>query len=275
MRFSLSNLIGLPLVLYSVFTVSLATAPGSALQAASPTQGPPQFDVAAIHPHIPEPHAHNSIWSSPFDGHFKAENMSVVMLIHWAYEMPETRILDAPKWAASTYFNIEAKADPAIDQQLHNLSADVGRKLKESMVQALLADRFKLVTRAETREMPIYTLVVAKGGAKLGDIKSDGTTINYGRDHLEVQGPNSTALLAEVLSKQVGRPVIDQTGISGRYDLTLKWTPDDNDSAGTIGSNLPPSIFTALEEQLGLKLVPQKGPVQVLIVDHVEMPSKN
>jgi uncharacterized protein (TIGR03435 family) len=155
------------------------------------------------------------------------------MLIHWAYEIPETRILDAPKWAGSTYFNIEAKADPAIDQQLHNLSADVGRKLKEGMVQALLADRFKLVTHAETREMPIYTLVVAKSGAKLGDIKSDGTTINYGRDHLEVQGPNSTALLAEVLSKQVGRPVIDQTGISGRYDLTLKWTPDDNDSTGT------------------------------------------
>ncbi len=85
-----------------------ATAPGAA----------PQFDVAAIHLHESQPHEHNSIWSSPFDGHFKAENMSVVMLIQWAYEMPDTRILDVPGWARTTYFNIDAKADPAVDQQL-------------------------------------------------------------------------------------------------------------------------------------------------------------
>lgn len=241
----------------------------------SKAQTSPQFAVAAIHPHIPEPHEHNSVWSSPFDGKFKAENMSVVMLIHWAYELPETRILGAPQWASSTYFNIDARTDPSLDDKLRGLSADDGRQLKEKMVQALLADRFKLVTHTETRNMPIYALVVAKGGAKLGDIKPGGNMVNYGGNHLEVLGSNSTALLAEVLAKEVGRPVVDQTGISGRYELKLKWTPDDSVSTVPIESNLPPSIFTALQEQLGLKLESQKGPVQVLIVDHVEVPSAN
>jgi len=200
------------------------------------------------------------------------------MLIHWAYEMPETRILDAPGWARSTMFNIEAAADPSIDAALRNLASDAGRKQKERMVEALLADRFKLATHFETRELPIYNLVTAKGGPKLGDSKSQGTTVNHGRDHIEVEGSSSTALFAEELSKEVGRPVADKTAITGRYHLTLKWTPDDaaGPSPGSgAASDSGPSIFTALEEQLGLKLLPAKGPVQVLVIDHVEMPSAN
>lgn len=245
---------------------------------ATPIASAPVFDVAAIHAHISEPHEHNSIWSSPLDGHFRAENVSVVMLIHWAYEMPETRILDAPGWAGSTYFNIDATADPAVDQRLHNLTADAGRKQKEMMVQAMLADRFKLVTHTETRELPIYELVVAKGGARLGDPKYSGTTFNYSRGRIEVDGSNSVAFLAEELSKETGRDVVDKTGITGRYDLKLQWTPDDA-TAPQLLNGVPvdsgPTLFTALEEQLGLKLVPTKGPVQVLVIDHVAMPSAN
>lgn len=252
----------------------------SAQQTASPRaeavpSAAAQFEVAAIHLHIPEAHEHNSVWSSPFDGRFRAENMSVVMLIHWAYEMPETRIFGAPAWARSTFYNIDAAADPAVDQKLRNLSSDDGRKLKKQMVQTLLADRFQLRTHTETREMPIYTLVVAKGGPRLGEIKSGGTTVNYGSNRLEVEGPKSTALLAEVLSEEVGRPVLDQTGIAGRYDLILKWAPEHGVFGAPVSSNAPPSIFTALQEQLGLKLESQKGPVPVLIVDQVEMPSAN
>jgi len=277
MYFPRRNPIRLLLALCPAFLIS-AAAPAqqpAPAQAATAPGAAPQFDVAAIHLHESQPHEHNSIWSSPFDGHFKAENMSVVMLIQWAYEMPDTRILDVPGWARSTYFSIDAKADPAVDQQLRKMSSDAGRKVKEQMLQALLANRFKLATHTETREMPIYALVIAKGGAKLGGINDGGTVVNSWRDHLEVQGSNSLALLAEVLADELGRPVLDRTGIAGRYHLTLKWTPDDAASAATSNSSAPPSIFTALEEQLGLKLVPQKGPVQVLVVDHVEMPSAN
>jgi uncharacterized protein (TIGR03435 family) len=258
-----------------------ASAAAQQQTAASPSAAPaPVFDVAAIHLHISEPHEHNSIWSSTFDSHFRAENVSVVMLIHWAFEMPETRILDAPGWASATHFNIDATADPAVDQQLHNLTSDAGRKQKEMMVQALLADRFRLVTHTETRELPIYELVVARGGAKFGDPKSSGTIVNHGRDHIEVEGPNSAALLAEELSKEVGRDVVDRTGIIGRYDLKLQWTPDDSavpasNGSASSASDSGPSLFTALEEQLGLKLEPAKGPVQVLVIDHVELPSAN
>ena len=249
--------------------------------APAPSAAPaPVFDVAAIHVRIPEPHEHNSIWSSPFDGRFKAENVSVMTLIWWAYEMPEARILDAPGWACITHFNIDATADPLVGAQLKGLSSDAGRKVKEAMVRALLADRFKLVTHTETRELPIYTLVVAKGGPKLGALQESGTSINRGRDRIEVQASNSVSTLAEQLSMIVGRDVVDKTGITGRYNLKLQWTPDDGTTPSSNGSASPasdsgPSIFTALEEQLGLKLEPAKGPVQVLVIDHVETPTAN
>lgn len=249
-------------------------------QAASAPETQPKFDVAAIHLHQSQPHEHNSIVSSPFEGHFNAENISLVMLIQWAFEMPETRILGAPAWAKSTFFNIDAAADPSVDRQLHNLTSDQGRREKEQMVRMLLADRFKLVTHSETRELPIYALVVAKGGAKLGPAQASGSSVSTSNGRIEVQMSNSVAVLAEELSRVVGRDVVDETGINGRYDLKLAWTPDDraspmsNESAA-LAADSGPSIFTALEEQLGLKLVPQKGPVQVLVVDHVQMPSAN
>ena len=259
-----------------------AFAAQSAGPAAAQIPAAPQFDVAAIHLHVSEPHEHNSIWSSPFDGNFNAANVSLITLIHWAWEMPDTRILGAPGWAGTTMFNIEAKADSSVDAQIKGLSSDAGRKTKEKMVQALLAERFKLVTHTETRELPIYDLVVAKGEPKLGTTQAQGTTVNHARDHIEVQSSNSVAILAEELSKEVGRDVVDKTGIEGRYDLKLKWAPDDgsaaqlvNNGAGGAPADSGPSILTALEEQLGLRLEPAKGPVQVLVIDHAEMPSSN
>jgi uncharacterized protein (TIGR03435 family) len=252
-------------------------APGAQAAARSQDASPlPEFEVAAIHQHIPELHEHNSIWSSTSDSHFKAENVSLIGLIHWAYEMPETRILNAPGWASSTYFNIDASSDASVDAKMAHLTPEAGKLQKEMMVRALLADRFKLVTHTETRELPVYELIVAKGTPKLGDDKSNGTTINHGRDHIEVQASNSVAFLAEELAKEVGRPVVDETGISGRYNLKVRWTPDvDAASTSSSAPDAPPSIFTALEEQLGLKLRPGKGPVEVLVVDHTEMPSEN
>jgi uncharacterized protein (TIGR03435 family) len=246
-------------------------------QPKDPAPPAPAFDVAAIHPHISEPHEHNSIWSSPSDGQFNAANISALALINWAYEIPETRILGAPDWVNSAHFNIEAKADPAVDQQLHGLTSEAGRKLKEKMVQSLLADRFKLVAHAETRELPVYDLVVAKGGPKLGATQSDGTTINTGYGRIEVQSSNSVAVFAEELSKVAGRDVVDKTGVAGRYDLKLRFTPDQGPAMlnGQPIPEPPPDLFTALQEQLGLKLEPAKGPVQVLVIDQIELPSAN
>jgi uncharacterized protein (TIGR03435 family) len=235
----------------------------------------PRFDVAAIHQHIPEPHEHNSIWSSATDSHFRAGNVSLIGLIHWAYQMPESRILNAPAWAGSAYFNIEASSDASADEKMAHLSSDAGSLEKEMMVRSMLADRFHLVTHAETRELPIYELVVAKSTPKFDDAKKEGTTINHGRAYIHVQGANSATLLAEELSKEVGRPVVDKTGIAGRYDLELRWTPDNVAASGNSAADAPPSIFTALEEQLGLKLKSAKGPVLVLVIDHAEMPSEN
>jgi uncharacterized protein (TIGR03435 family) len=247
--------------------------------AAQPAPAPaPQFDVAAIHLHESLPHEHNSIWSSPFDGNFNAANISLMTLVDWAYEMPDTRILGAPGWTRTTMFNIKAKADSSVDAAMKNLTSDAGRKEKERMVQALLADRFHLAAHTETRELPIYNLTVAKNGPKLGAIQQNGSSVNTGRGHIEVQMSNSLAFFADELSKVVGRDVIDKTGITGRYDLKLRWTPDDSAASAPDPSAVDasgPSIFTALEEQLGLKLEPAKGPVTVLVIDHAEMPSQN
>jgi uncharacterized protein (TIGR03435 family) len=201
-------------------------------------------------------------------------------LITWAYEMPETRILRAPGWVNNTHFNIDAAADASVDQQLRGFTSEAGRERKEKMVQALLADRFKLALHAETCQLPIYLLVAAKGGVKLGPAQPSGSSVSTSNGRIEVQMANSVAVLADELSKVVGRDVIDETGIAGRYHLKLQWTPDvlaapaQNPSASPAADS-GPSIFTALEEQLGLKLRPARGPVQVLVIDHIEMPSEN
>jgi uncharacterized protein (TIGR03435 family) len=235
----------------------------------------PVFDVAAIHLHEAQPHEHNSIWSSPQDGHFVAENISVIALIRFAYQIPETRILNAPAWAGSEHFNIEAKTDAATDDRMRTLAPEAGRQQKELMVQALLADRFKLMTHLETREQPIYELVVAKKGAKLGTLQISGSSVSASTGRIEIRSANSVGTLAEELSKVVGRDVVDKTGIAGRYDLTLRWSNDELSPNATGPTDSGPSIFTALEEQLGLRLAPATGPVTVLVVDRVERPSPN
>jgi uncharacterized protein (TIGR03435 family) len=252
------------------------------LPAVSAPESAPVFDVAAIHQNVDDRSGHNHIYSSPFDGNFRAANVSAKMLIRWAFEMPETRILGGPTWFTTTMFDIDAKADAALSAKMQGLSSDAGRHEKERMVRGLMAERFKLATHIETRELPIYALVVGKGGPKLGAIQTGGTTVNSGRAHMEVQGSNSVGLLAEELAKIVGRVVVDKTGIEGRYDLKLSWTPDDGaapvlngSGSSSAAADSGPSIFTAIEEQLGLKLEPQKGPVEVLVIDHVEMPSEN
>ena len=240
---------------------------------------PAVFDVAVIRPNPGDLTGHSHIWSSATDGHFKAQNVTALALIRYAYSVPETRIDGGPSWMRSKAFDLEAKSDPATDDQLSKLPSAEARERKQRMLQSLLADRFALKVHEETRTLPVYALVMVKDGPKFGPSQKNGTTVNSyngnGNRSMTVQGSDHTIrLLAEELSKTVGRVVVDKTGLDGRFDLTVKWVADD---VATAGSDLPsgPSLFTALQEQLGLKLESEKGPVQVLVVDHVDLPSGN
>jgi uncharacterized protein (TIGR03435 family) len=240
---------------------------------AAPTA--PVFDVASIKVNkTADEHAHSHIYSSPNNGQFTAMNVPLRMLMAFSFDVPESRIVGGPHWLDSIKFDMEAKADSFVDDQLHGLTSDQAKLRKQKMLQALLADRFQRSTHTESRELPIYTLVVTKGGAKLKPNVS-GRYVGTGRDHITVQGGDSVAVLADRLGQQVGRVVVDKTGITGSYDLSLKWTPDVDAAPGTPPADSGPSIFTALQEQLGLKLESGKGPVLVLVIDRIEMPSQN
>ncbi|HUP05049.1 MAG TPA: TIGR03435 family protein, partial [Bryobacteraceae bacterium] len=159
--------------------------------------------------------------------------------------------------------------------------------------------------RRETKELPVYTLVIAKNGPKLQEAKSGdsyangykrpdgrpvgGTFMRMGKGEIDSQG-TPMDFLVQQLARQVGRTVVDQTGLKGKYDFTLKWTPDPGTPAGMVGppagggrapdNSAPPdtsgpSIFTAVQEQLGLKLESTKGPVEIIVIDHIERPSEN
>jgi uncharacterized protein (TIGR03435 family) len=138
------------------------------------------------------------------------------------------------------------------------------------MVQALLAERFHLTVHQETRTLPAYDLILAKGGSKLQLTKANGKSIGTSRTYFNGEGLTMTSI-AEELSKITGRVVVDKTSLADRYDLKLVWTTDD----APISDSSAPSLFTAIQEQLGLKLEPAKEPVSVLVIDHVELPTPN
>ena len=204
-----------------------------------------------------------------------------------AYGLPGNRIIDGPKWLDTTRFDIDAKMDDSVADHLRTLAHGPRRLETQAMFQQLLADRFKLAVHWETRELPVYTLTVAKKGPKLQPTKeaTEGSGTSSHNNGLGseftakgVTLPELAGALTQELSRELGRDIIDKTEIKGRYDLTLKWTTPDAGAAPdnpASSADSGPSIFTALQEQLGLKLEPAKAPVQVLVIDHAEMPSEN
>jgi uncharacterized protein (TIGR03435 family) len=226
---------------------------------------------------------------------YSATNISLKMLLQAAYGIREDLISGAPSWADSARYDIDAKvAGPDVDT-LKKLSPEQRR----SMLQPMLAERFKLVVHTETKQLPVYELVVAKGGSKLkeatpGDTYANGIKgpdgvgrggmMRVGPGQLTAQGVPMSSMV-NMLSQQLHHTVIDKTGLTGKYDLELNWTPDqgsdpmfkgaDSSQHDSAPDSSGPSIFTALQEQLGLKLQSTKGPVETLVIDHVEMPSEN
>lgn len=194
-------------------------------------------------------------------GRFQAENASLATLIQYAYGIYEYQLI-CPEWMKSdkASFDIQAKTGMAITE-----------KQALPMLQTLLAQRFGLTLHREKRTLPVYNLVVGAKGAsnlkKVAEAEQSGMTTRNG--HLTATS-SSMADLAEFLSHEAGRPVLDKTGMAGSFDFKLSYTPGHDDSPEL------PSVFTAVREQLGLKLEPTKGPAEVLVIDHAErMPSEN
>jgi uncharacterized protein (TIGR03435 family) len=199
------------------------------------------------------------------------ENVSLKKLTLWAYGIPDDRdyALEGPDWLTSQHFDIQATFGP-------NATPDLVRQ----MTQTLLADRFKLALHKETREKPVLALVVGKNGAKIHP-DSDGQNRTSSRPgRLEATRIGMTKL-ADMLQRLTGQVVVDATGLSGVYSFVLEWSPDDAKGIPAAGDNgvanaAGPSIYSAVQEQLGLKLESRKGPVDVLVVDRMEkMPTSN
>lgn len=243
-------------------------APSTSSQRAQSTPPTFSFEVATIKPAAPSPDGHTHI-NYPAGDRFSAQNITLLALLSWAFRLPQKQILDAPPWLSSTRFDLQAKLN-AQDAPL-NLSSEEDHARKREMLEALLADRCNLKLHTETRLLPDYELVLAKGGPRLQPSIHNGTSINTFRNHLDLQGLTPT-LIAEQLSYVAGRIVVDKTNLTGRFDVQLRWTPDD---APATDPDAPPTLFTAIEEQLGLKLQPAKDPIPVLVIDHVDPPSAN
>jgi len=283
------------------FSALLFFAPASPLRAQSQSQLQPtattpslvfEFEVATIKPNKSSSGSTRA-HSTP-DG-YTIINASVQTLIQWAFGIQDYQILAAPEWFASERYDIDAKMDPAVADALQKLDPDDRKRKRLLMLQALLIDRLKLTIHHETKELPIYSLVIAKNGLKLQETKPDpatpGVPVGRGGPSVTTEGGNGpitlTVLhcasgdLASVFVPYVGRTILDKTGLTAVYDFTLQFTPDDAPRAPVTGAgplaadSTAPSIFTALQEQLGLKLESGKGAVDVIVIDHIERPSGN
>jgi uncharacterized protein (TIGR03435 family) len=220
------------------------------------------FEVASIKPASPDEAGISG--GDGRNGVLKMWNVTLKRLIRSAYSIPEDQILGGPKWIDELSYDILAKADhPAGGPELL------------TMLQSLLADRFRLQLHRETRTVSGYTLTVAKGGIKATPADpSRHSGGNGGRGFIDSSASRLSGLTIR-LSELLERPVVDMTGDNRKFDFHLTWTPDETprgmDSAAPDG----PSLFTALQEQLGLKLESGKVSADVLVVDHAELPTEN
>ena len=254
-------------------------------QASSPASAPApettlKYDVVSIREH--DAKDQRGYAPQPDDGFiYLNQNLQILTMIAYGIRRDNTAGLSG--WAESKHYDVQAKVSSEDVAAYRKLT----REQKQEMLKQLLEENFMLKAHVEERVMPVYELVIAKGGAKF--LKSaDG-----GDDQIKLPNgkPMSKGMVfmgsgqlgcsqapmtsfAGMLTNFAGRPVVDKTGLTGTYDLWLKWRPDQG-----LGSNDPqndePDLFTATEEQLGLKLQPARGPVKWLVVDHVEMPVAN
>ena len=198
--------------------------------------------------------------------HFSTLNTSLRDLITFAYGLTAGQIAGAPRWFETDKYDVRAQPDR------EGLPSDQQWK---TMLQTLLADRFKLTFHRDKRELPVYAIAVVKSGPRLIETEGDpsGLPSLFFREPGVLPGRNATiADLASVMQADVlDRPVLDRTGLQGRYDFLLKWASD----GARAGNSPAPDLFTAFRDQLGLTLESTKAPVEIFVIDRAEKPSEN
>jgi len=232
----------------------------------------PAFEVAAIK--LSRPDDNNHGWHGTRD-RISIENYTLRRLIRSAYGLKsDTQVIGGPDWSDKQAYDISAKIEDAEVARMSSMASPERLKERNQMLQALLADRFQLKVRQEERVMPVYALVQAKGGAKLTPAvaadQSHGSSSDNGRMTATALSMDSFADSLEYFSETGDRVVLNRTGLAGEYDFKLNWTEDPG--GGVPPDSEFPGLFTALEEQLGLKLESQKGPVPVVIIESAVKP---
>ncbi len=229
-----------------------------------------------------QPDARGSTFNFTPGGGLTIQNGTLRGIIESAYDVRDFQITGGPGWIDSAHYDIYAKT--AADDPQMQAAAPEGRiPQTRRRLQTLLAERFQLQIYRETKELPVFALVLGKNGSKLKEAgegpASGGQGIRAGCGAMTGTRTPMT-VLALVLSRQLGRPVQDRTGLTGKYDFQLQWTPDNGPcpappDGGSPGSPDGPSLFAALQEQLGLKLEATRGPVEILVIDHIEKAAEN
>lgn len=242
----------------------------------------PDFDVASVKQNKSD--SNNMSWGYTSDG-ISIMNLSLANVIASAYGIQPYLISGGPSWINSTGFDLDAKVAAPDVETFKKLSPAQHRL----MLQKLLADRFHLAVHNETKTLPVYDLVVASEGPKFkaaapdppppadadpSDPSKQRAMLSFGSGMLKLQDMPFSSFVTQ-LSSAVNRTVIDKTSLTGKYDISLKWTPDNQPPSDKSSDEQVPGLFTAVKEQLGLKLESAKGPVDTLVIDHVEMPTAN
>jgi len=295
---------GATVIPYLGLAGALALTGAGVVRAQAPAGTATSFEVASVKPNTSgERFVRLQIQPG---GRFNAVNVPLREIIRAAYQVQNFQILNLPRWGESDRFDIVAKAESDFPQGPPTGSPGP----LQFMLQSLLADRFQLKAHQETQELPIYALVLSRGDGRLGERLVPSTTDCSGRGARRggpppplvpgqrpgcgmrigpgtiSAGGMSLALFANGIAPMVGRVVVDRTGLTGTFDIDLEWTPDQVPQGGPAGAGGPlggadlppvdpngPSIFTAVQEQLGLKLDSARGPVDVLVVDSVSPPT--
>jgi uncharacterized protein (TIGR03435 family) len=236
----------------------------------------PTFEVATIKPSKPDEQRKAIIVQGR---RMHIINQPLSRMISFAYGVQVNQLIGLPAWADTDKYDIDAEPDG------EGMPND---KQWKGMIQKLIVERYKFTFHQDKRELPVYVLSVAKTGPKLTKSEGDpnGLTGLFFRGRpgdLGVRNANMADFVGLLQGAVLDRPVVDHTGLTGRFDFSLNWTPDDSQFAGmgakipppTDGANAPPSLYTAIQEQIGLKLDATKALADVIVIDHLEKPSEN
>lgn len=236
---------------------------------------PIEFDVVSVKPNHTGA-VQSYIGSNPMSDSLSITNMPPEVIIQWAFGIfLDDQIVGLPEWTRQERYDVQAKVSDADVAAYRKVTDPIQRA---PMLQKILIDRFGMKFHYETRELSVYALMIGKNGSHLTEIQpaigpngmKDGGGRQRGRGRYVSMGQPMKPFIHE-LTVQLKTPVVDRTGLNGFYNYTLRWSPDD----GTASEDDAPSLFTAVQEQLGLKLERVKASVQMLVIDHIERPSSN